>query len=131
MALYGVGEPKANQRQRICQALKIELYRQWQTYNNGVHLGQDNFDAIDFERLTMTFLAAWKPAVPDVVQFGAVITALHGDLHDQWQTSEEIQVDEDTFGSIDFVPMAVAAFVAAGEPNVSARGATEWNAIPG
>ena len=51
MALHGIGEPRATVHQRITQALKIELFTQWQTYNNGVHMDDDTFFSIDFARL--------------------------------------------------------------------------------
>lgn len=37
--------------ERVAAALKIELFRQWQTYDNGVHMKPDTFAAIDFQAL--------------------------------------------------------------------------------
>lgn len=58
MALNGEGEPAPTLLQTATQFVKIELYRQWQTYQNGVHMDRDTFDSIDFEALALEALGA-------------------------------------------------------------------------
>lgn len=58
MALNGVGEPAPTLIQQATQSAKIELYAQWQTYQNGVHMDQDTFDSIDFRALALAVITA-------------------------------------------------------------------------
>ena len=53
MALHGEGEPAPTLLQTAEQAVKIELFTQWQTYRNGVHMDRDTFDSIDFRALAV------------------------------------------------------------------------------
>ncbi len=56
MTLNGIGEPRATLIQVATQAVKIELFTQWQTYNNGVHMKSDTFDSIDFRAIAVAAL---------------------------------------------------------------------------
>lgn len=56
MALNGEGEPTPTLLQEATQAVTIELFRQWQTYRNGVHMTWDTFRSIDFEALALEAL---------------------------------------------------------------------------
>lgn len=56
MALHGEGEPRPTLLQQAEQAVKIELFAQWQTYRNGVHMDWDTFRSIDFRALAIAAL---------------------------------------------------------------------------
>jgi hypothetical protein len=58
MALNGKGEPAPTMLQAATQLVTIEFFRQWQTYQNGVHLDWDTFRSIDFEALALEALGA-------------------------------------------------------------------------
>jgi hypothetical protein len=58
MALNGIGEPAPTLIQVATQAVKIELFTQWQTYHNGVHMNRDTFDSIDFRALALAVITA-------------------------------------------------------------------------
>lgn len=58
MALNGEGEPRATLMQRAEQAANVELYSQWQTYNNGVHMDWDTFRSINFRAIAVAVLTA-------------------------------------------------------------------------
>ena len=66
MTLNGVGEPAPTRLQAAVQALKIELYTQWQTYRNGVHMDSDTFESIDFETLALAAIMGAGISVADV-----------------------------------------------------------------
>lgn len=53
MALHGEGEPQPTLLQAATQAATIELFTQWQTYANGVHMDWDTFRSIDFRALAV------------------------------------------------------------------------------
>lgn len=53
MALNGEGEPQPTLMQAATQAVTIELFAQWQTYANGVHMDWDTFRSIDFRALAV------------------------------------------------------------------------------
>lgn len=58
MALHGEGEPQPTLLQVATQAATIELFTQWQTYRNGVHMTWDTFRSIDFRALAVATLTA-------------------------------------------------------------------------
>lgn len=58
MALNGEGEPQPTRLQAAVQAAKIELFTQWQTYRNGVHMDWDTFRSIDFETIALAVIMA-------------------------------------------------------------------------
>ena len=58
MTLNGIGEPAPTLIQVATQAVKIELFTQWQTYQNGVHMDSDTFDSIDFRSLALAVITA-------------------------------------------------------------------------
>lgn len=58
MALNGQGEPAPTMLQAATQYVKIELFTQWQTYQNGVHMDSDTFNSIDFEALAIAALGS-------------------------------------------------------------------------
>lgn len=66
MTLNGVGEPAPTRLQAAVQAAKIELYTQWQTYRNGVHMDSDTFESIDFETLALAAIMGAGISVADV-----------------------------------------------------------------
>lgn len=57
MALNGEGEPTPTTLQVATQAATVELFRQWQTYRNGVHMDWDTFRSIDFESVASAVLS--------------------------------------------------------------------------
>lgn len=56
MALNGAGEPHPTLMQAATQAATIELFTQWQTYRNGVHMDWDTFRSIDFHAIAVAVL---------------------------------------------------------------------------
>jgi hypothetical protein len=56
MALNGEGEPQPTLMQVATQAATIELFTQWQTYRNGVHMDWDTFRSIDFRAIAVAVL---------------------------------------------------------------------------
>jgi len=58
MALNGEGEPRPTLMQVATQAATIELFRQWQTYANGVHMDYDTFRSINFRAIAEAVIAA-------------------------------------------------------------------------
>ncbi len=58
MALNGVGEPAPTLLQVATQAATIELFTQWQTYRNGVHMDWDTFRSINFRAIAVATLTA-------------------------------------------------------------------------
>lgn len=58
MALNGEGEPQPTPVQVATQAATIELFKQWQTYRNGVHMDWDTFRSIDFNAIAVAVLAS-------------------------------------------------------------------------
>lgn len=58
MALHGEGEPQPTLIQVATQAAKIQLYTQWQTYRNGVHMDDDTFNSVDFRAIAVAVLTA-------------------------------------------------------------------------
>jgi hypothetical protein len=58
MALHGEGEPAPTRLQAATQAATIELFTQWQTYRNGVHMDWDTFRSIDFRAIAVATLTA-------------------------------------------------------------------------
>jgi hypothetical protein len=56
MALNGKGEPQPTLLQVATQAATIELFTQWQTYRNGVHMDWDTFRSIDFRSIAVAVL---------------------------------------------------------------------------
>lgn len=56
VTLNGVGEPRPTLVQAATQAATIELFAQWQTYNNGVHMNWDTFRSIDFRAIAVAAL---------------------------------------------------------------------------
>jgi hypothetical protein len=54
MALHGEGEPAPTRLQAATQAATIELFTQWQTYRNGVHMDWDT----DFETIALAVIMA-------------------------------------------------------------------------
>jgi hypothetical protein len=66
MTLNGVGEPAPTRLQAAVQAAKIELYTQWQTYRNGVHMDSDTFNSIDFETLVLAAIMGAGISVADI-----------------------------------------------------------------
>ena len=73
VALHGEGEPAPTLLQTAEQAVKIELFTQWQTYRNGVHMDRDTFDSIDFRAL----------AVAAITGAGFTVTAVEAAIQAQ------------------------------------------------
>lgn len=71
MALHGEGEPAPTPEARVAQALTIELFTQWQTYRNGVHMDRDTFNSIDFQALATAAVGAWESGDADA-RYGVV-----------------------------------------------------------
>lgn len=78
MALNGEGEPTPTLLQTATQAVTIELFRQWQTYRNGVHMDWDTFRSIDFEALALEALSA-SGMTFTAGQVAGAPAGLHGD----------------------------------------------------
>lgn len=79
MALHGEGEPQPTLLQRATQAATIELFTQWQTYRNGVHMDWDTFRSIDFRALAIAVMTAsgWEftaDEVPDAPKLRKLLT---------------------------------------------------------
>jgi hypothetical protein len=66
MALNGEGEPQPTLMQVATQAATIELFTQWQTYRNGVHMDWDTFRSIDFRAIAVAALTGAGFAVTAV-----------------------------------------------------------------
>lgn len=56
MALNGEGEPQPTLLQVATQAAMVELFTQWQTYRNGVHMDWDTFRSINFRAIAVAVL---------------------------------------------------------------------------
>lgn len=79
MALHGEGEPHPTLLQAATQAATIELFTQWQTYRNGVHMDWDTFRSIDFKAIAIAVMTAsgWEftaDEVPDMPKLRALLT---------------------------------------------------------
>lgn len=79
MALNGEGEPRPTMLQVATQAATIELFTQWQTYHNGVHMDWDTFRSIDFRALAIAVMTAsgWEftaDEVADMPKLRALLT---------------------------------------------------------
>lgn len=80
MALNGEGEPQPTLMQVATQAATIELFTQWQTYRNGVHMDWDTFRSIDFRAIAVAVLTGAGFSIT-AVEAALKLPTLGDDLH--------------------------------------------------
>lgn len=78
MALHGEGEPQPTLLQQATQAATIELFTQWQTYRNGVHMDWDTFRSVNFKAIALAVMTAsgfefTADDVPDMPKLRALL----------------------------------------------------------
>jgi hypothetical protein len=102
VALNGEGEPQPTLLQVATQAATIELFTQWQTYRNGVHMDWDTFRSIDFKKIAVAVMTAagWEftaDEIPDMPALRRLLT---------WNGSAAQALAEDPLGRTATSPQA-------------------------